>query len=308
MRSAASLTRQQRPAAAAWLKRLFRANTDFRKTPLYIYGEAQHQVFYYYPDSNGYKALGELGYESTHLGLSLRGGYFSGPFESLTYNQLGGTLFYRFVRWNLMTTDESMFLNREERKAAADRNKRETNEDIPKAPLLGISYDQLSLSSAISKYPSISPLRLGLWLSATLEPYFTFIPSVSVFEYNELPSTDPAASSSYGSSALRLVRLGPNGPYSGIYGCPTDTEQLYTEVKLFPMLQIDAALTRVSLDTPSSVAYSFWLGFDRFLSPDKAWAISPSYEQVFLGGQLLSYFTISLRFGAAERYLPPGEK
>ena len=279
-----------------------------KDSPFYLYGEMTHQAFYMVPDDVGYRALGEAGYESTHLGLSLRGGYFSGPFESLTYKQFGGTFFYRFVPWNFMTMSEKLYLNHDERKSLNDHQTRGINESLPKAPLLALSLDQYSISSSLSQLASINPTRTMLWLYATLEPFWTFIPSVAFYTYNTLPSADLAGQTSYGSRALRLIKLGPNGQYSGIYGCPDNTFQLYSEVKLFPMITIDAAITRASLDMPSYVAYSAWLGFDRFLNADKSWAISPSYEQVFLEGQLLSFFSVSLRYGAGTHYIPPNQR
>lgn len=277
-------------------------------SPFYFYGEASHEAFYLAPDDNSIRGLGEVGFESTHVGLAARGGYLSGPFESLALVQFGGTVFYRFVPWSTISNEESMFLKREERKAIIERHVRETNEALPKAPLLALSLDQFSVSSGLSKLASINPLRIEGSLRASFEPFWTFVPSISFYSYDTLPVADVAGNTSYASRALRLVRLGPNGAYSGIFGLPDNTQQIYSQIKLFPLVQIDAAVTRVSLDTPSYIGYSFWIGFDRFLTGDKRWAVSPSYEQYFLEGQTYSYFTISFRYGAASSWVPSADK
>jgi hypothetical protein len=277
-------------------------------SPFYIYGEASHDAFYLAPDDNSYRGLGEIGYESVHLGVSIRGGYMSGPFESVTFNQLGATLFYRFVRWGLLSADEELYLNKRQQEELRQQHLRETNADLPKAPLLGIGYDQFSVSSSLSQVTAINPVRLSAFLRATLEPFWTFVPSISFYEYVTPPTADPAGYRSYTSRALRLVRLGPQGPYSGIFGMPDNTQQVYSEVKLFPQLRLDGAITRVSLDAPSFDAYSFWIGADRFFGGDRKWAVSPSFELVILEGVTNAFVSIAVKYGAASTYLPPFEK
>lgn len=276
--------------------------------PFYLAGYLGHDVFYEAPDDNSVRGLAEFGYESIHFGAAARGGYLMGGFQDLSMIQFGGTVFYRFASWNIMDSGDRAFLRDRERKKLDQKQRKTTAEDIPSAMLIALSVDQFMISSGLPGAGSVSPSRFTLWGRGLLKPFLTVYGTLAYYSYGTLPVEDPLGQRTYSSRALRLVQLGPNGPYSGIFGCPSYTAQASGEVRIFPELHLNFAVTRVSLNSPQLIGHSFALGFDRFLTADKRWAISPAYELYLLQGGARSYFSISLRYGAASTYLPPGEE
>jgi hypothetical protein len=250
------------------------------ESPFYLSGEIARGKFDDAPKADFNRIGAAVGYEDTHWGLAGHANLLSSPLSAFTLLNTGVTGIYRFA---------------------------ELDESLPHAPLMALRLESLNLSTPLSTSGGLTGGRVAAWARVRLRGFFTLTPYLDYALWNHSAALDTRAQPSYDSRALRLVRIGPwsgGTQYSGIWGVPDYTLQIRGDLKLFPMLNVNFALTRVSLAEPAYDAYSAWAGFDRLLSPKSNWAISPSYEHYFREGRSFSYFTLAVRYNADSTYVP----
>ncbi len=279
-----------------------------RDNPFYAIGEVLHGRYTEFP-SDDYLRFGLIaGYEGKHLGLDFNFNTIRTGAPQLTATALGGTLHYRFVRWATASQDKLSMMSREQKAALMAEFQAETDAEVPKAPVASLGAEVLSLATPLSATNGISATHLRLTIRARLKPFLTLAPSIDYFSYGVAPSKDLSGARSYSSRSLRLIRIGPHrSSYSALSGPVQLVAQLYNELHIFPLLTLNMAITRATLDLPSTTAYSLWFSFDRYLGNSKRWAISPSYEHIYTVGPAQSFFTLSLKYGAGDIYLPQPE-
>jgi hypothetical protein len=277
------------------------------RSPLALRGDFTHSTIPYGSRDDAYRWLAEGIYDGRHFGLKLRHSSIAPKQTPYLMTATGITVSYRFVTWASLSVADETFLSREDRKAEKERLNRERKLATPVAPVLYFEVDFIELRSTSSAWEDIPAPRGAASVQWKLIPdRLTLWPRFEWFSPQILFSAEDASSATLSTRSLRLVRLGPDGPLSGIFGLPKYTLQMFSILRIDSLLWARCAITRASLHTPpdASSAWSFFIGFERMFGRPGRWAVSPSYEHILLGERSYSILGIQLRRNFSGPYLP----
>jgi hypothetical protein len=135
-------------------------------------------------------------------------------------------------------------------------------------------------------------------------PRWTLLPKLEAYTYDRPPHTDAGADFALASRAIRLVRIGPRGSYSGAFGAINSVQQLLTRWEFDRIFSLDVALSRINVDAPDQVGASLWVGLNRRLGYERKWIITPVYEHFKFGPTSYELYSVHLTYEANEPYVP----
>ena len=274
-------------------------------SPLYVDGEVQYGALPTVPRQDSFRFLIAAGVEIKRFGGNVHyenlniGGY------AQSLNHLGYNIRYRFIPFVILSGSEKTHLHKSEQERLIAKRQKEQDDAVATAPIISLDYDAIAYSSPLLTAGQLHSTRAILSFEWQITRWWTVVPKIDAYSYERDPTNDPAANTALSSGALRLYHIGPfaEGPYSGIFGAINSAQQIFSKVKINPLLNFVFAASRIQIDTPGVTAYSYFFGMERRFTRWDKWSITPAYEHIN-SNQTYGFFSVFLRYNFNEPYQP----
>jgi hypothetical protein len=266
------------------------------QSPWRLYGEFRHTAIPQFQRDDAYRFAAEAAWEGTYFSLAAFGQGIFAAESQVTAWEFGGEVLIRFVPWVRLSSSDEILLSREDKKAEKARLARELQEKLPTAPILRLRIGLQDLQTVLSSAGGNSATHLMATFEWAPVPELRLIPTAGMFLYSTPLASDSAAPTAFSSRSLRLIRNGPLGQNSTLFGALSSHYQLYTTYQLEDRLRLALTLNAAFLATSVNMllAYTTSLSFDYFLGDRHQWSLSPAYEWLGQGGQAYSYYSLHL--------------
>lgn len=266
-----------------------------QQSPWYAAWQVSRNSFTVEPENEGFGGMAEVGREWRRFSFGARyGALKTTAYELTTYGAgLSGRL--RFLPWEGLSSVEKSELSGEDKKQLAQQRERQSREAVPAAPVLIVDLDWLTLNSPQALDGGIEGQLASAFFVFRLKPWVNVTPGFFAFGYTGQPVTSGANLTVFSNPSIRMVKIGPQGPLSGVFGVIESAQQLLLNFHISPHFGAQFAFTRVNVGAPDEDQLSYWFGVERRLGWENRWTVSSAFEFVQGPPSLTGYFTIRFR-------------
>ena len=259
------------------------------------------------PTIEAYHAGAELGREDRRLSYAVRYNYTSTSTYSLQSSGPGFSLRIRFIPWELLSTRERNEGREEDKRVVKQEKEKQTQDAVPGASALLLDVDTLYFDSKSAIGGGVTGQQASAFFMYRFKPWVTLVPGIFAYGYSGGAAAGPNSPGNraiFSLPTVRMLTIGPQGPYSGIYGAVSGAQQLLAHFNFSPLFAGQFAFTRVQVAAPESIQFSYWIGFERRVGLTHNWSIQSAYEFVNGPPATSGYFTVRFRKELTPAFIP----
>ena len=277
-------------------------------TPWYVSGAFDRTtVGMTTPTIEAYHAGAEVGREDRRFSYAARYNYTTTSTYGLQSSGPGLSLRVRFIPWEKLSTRERNDGREEDKRVVKQEKERQAQEAVPGAPVLLLDVDSLYFDSKSAIGGGLTGQQASAFFMYRLKPWITLVPGIFAYAYSGGAGAGPNSPGNraiFSMPSVRMLTIGPQGAYSGIYGAISGAQQLLTHFNFSPHFAGQFAITRVQVAAPESTQYSYWMGFERRIGMAHNWAVQMAYEFVNGPPATSGYFTFRFRKELTAAFVP----